>query len=68
MRLWGWFTRFDPQADLYPAQRRINGNRLVFDFPILIDACWKKGYPRPVVFDPSVEKRVEQRWDSYGID
>jgi UbiD family decarboxylase len=68
MRLWGWFTRFDPQADLYPAQRRINGNRLMFDFPIMIDARWKKGYPRPVAFDPSVEKRVDQRWDSYGID
>jgi UbiD family decarboxylase len=67
MRLWGWFTRFDPAADLHPAQRRIRGNRLVFDFPILIDARWKKGYPRPVAFDPAVEKRVNERWKSYGI-
>jgi 3-polyprenyl-4-hydroxybenzoate decarboxylase len=67
MRLWGWFTRFDPAADLHPAKRRIRGNRLVFEFPILIDARWKKGYPRPVAFDPAVEKRVNERWKSYGI-
>ena len=67
MRLWGWFTRFDPAADLYPANRAVCGNRLMFDFPILIDARWKKGYPQPVAFDPDVERRVDQRWGSYGI-
>jgi UbiD family decarboxylase len=67
MRLWGWFTRFDPAADLHPAGRRVQGNRLVFEFPILIDARWKKGYPRPVAFDPEVERRVDRNWDSYGI-
>jgi UbiD family decarboxylase len=67
MRLWGWFTRFDPAADLHPAKRKVRGNRMVFDFPILIDARWKKGYPHPVEFDPAVEKRVNARWKSYGI-
>ncbi len=67
MRLWGWFTRFDPAADLHPAGRKIKGNRLVLEFPILIDARWKKGYPRPVAFDPEVERRVDENWDSYGI-
>jgi 3-polyprenyl-4-hydroxybenzoate decarboxylase len=67
MRLWGWFTRFDPAADLHPAKRRIKGNRVVFDFPILIDARWKKGYPQPVEFDPSVARRVDERWGGYGI-
>ena len=65
--LWGWFTRFDPAADLHPAGRRIQGNRLLFDFPIAIDARWKKGYPRPVAFDPEVEQRVNARWEQYGI-
>ena len=60
--------RFDPAADLHPASRTIRGNRLVFDFPILIDARWKKGYPQPVEFDPDVQRKVHQRWDSYGID
>jgi 4-hydroxybenzoate decarboxylase subunit C len=67
MRLWGWFTRFDPAADLHPAGHKVRGNRLVFEFPILIDARWKKGYPRPVAFDPEVERRVNENWDSYGI-
>jgi len=68
MRLWGWFTRFDPAADLHPAGSRIQGNRVIFEFPILIDARWKKGYPRPVAFDPEVERRVNENWASYGID
>jgi UbiD family decarboxylase len=67
MLLWGWFTRFDPAADLHPAGRRVQGNRLLLDFPIAIDARWKKGYPRPVAFDPVVEKRVNERWGEYGI-
>jgi 4-hydroxy-3-polyprenylbenzoate decarboxylase len=67
MRLWGWFTRFDPAADLHPAGSRIQGNRVIFEFPILIDARWKKGYPRPVAFDPEVERRVNENWDRYGI-
>jgi 4-hydroxybenzoate decarboxylase subunit C len=67
LRLWGWFTRFDPAADLYPAGRQIVGNRLLFDFPLLIDARWKKGYPRPVAFDPEVARKVEKRWQDYRI-
>ncbi|RJQ81713.1 MAG: UbiD family decarboxylase [Desulfobacteraceae bacterium] len=65
--LWGWFTRFDPASDLHPAGRRIQGNRLLLDFPIAIDARWKKGYPRPVAFDPAVARRVDEKWKSYGI-
>jgi UbiD family decarboxylase len=67
MLLWGWFTRFDPSADLHPAERRIQGNRLLLEFPVAIDACWKKGYPRPVAFDPEIAERVEREWESYEI-
>jgi UbiD family decarboxylase len=67
LMLWGWFTRFDPLADLYPAGRTVVGNRLVFEFPIAIDARWKKGYPKPVEFDPAVEKRVERMWDTLNL-
>jgi 3-polyprenyl-4-hydroxybenzoate decarboxylase len=67
MMLWGWFTRFDPLADLYPAARTVVGNRLVFDFPIAIDARWKTGYPKPVEFDPAVQQRVERRWDTLNL-
>jgi 3-polyprenyl-4-hydroxybenzoate decarboxylase len=67
MRLWGWFTRFDPNADLHPAGRRIQGNRLVLDFPIIMDARWKTGYPQPVAFDPRVAQYVSRRWPEYGL-
>ncbi|BBO73812.1 hypothetical protein DSCW_12290 [Desulfosarcina widdelii] len=67
MMLWGWFTRFDPLADLYPAGRKVEGNRLLFDFPIAIDARWKTGYPKPVEFDPGVEKRVDRMWPRLGL-
>ncbi len=67
MMLWGWFTRFDPLMDLYPAERYVKGNRLILDFPIAIDARWKKGYPKPVEFDPAVEKRVNDKWSDYNL-
>ena len=67
MIFWGWFTRFDPLLDIHPAERQVRGNRLEFDAPIFIDARWKAGYPKPVEFDPAVEKRVNERWKSYNL-
>ena len=67
MMLWGWFTRFDPLADLHPAGREVAGNRLLLRPPILIDASWKPSYRRPVVFDPRREEQVQARWNQYGI-
>jgi UbiD family decarboxylase len=67
MMLWGWFTRFDPLADLHPAGLTVAGNRLLFEFPIAIDARWKTGYPKPVEFDPEVEKRVDRMWHRLGL-
>lgn len=67
LRLWGWFTRFDPARDIHPAARTIENNRLIFDFPIAIDARWKNGYPQPVAFDPAVADRVDRQWNEYGI-
>lgn len=67
MALWGWFTRFDPYMDIHPAQREMRGNKLVMHFPLLIDATWKQGYRKPVEFDPRIEQRVNDKWDSYEI-
>lgn len=67
LMLWGWFTRFDPLADLHPAGRTVVGNRLIFDFPIAIDARWKTGYPKPVEFDLDIEKRVDRMWKNLGL-
>ena len=68
MILWGWFTRFDPLADLHPAGRKVEGNRMILQTPIAIDATWKEGYRKPVAFDPDIAARVNAKWDSYGID
>lgn len=68
MRMWGWFTRFDPARDIHPAARTIVNNRLIFSFPIAIDARWKKGYPQPVAFDPDMADCVDRRWNEYGIE
>ena len=65
--LWGWFTRFDPLADLYPARRETVGNRLILHFPIAIDATWKPGYRQPVAFDPDRERQVTQNWARYDF-
>ena len=67
MLLWGWFTRFDPLADLHPAARTLDGNRLIFQFPICIDARWKPGYRKPVAFDPVTEEAVNKKWSRLGL-
>ncbi len=67
LSLWGWFTRFDPLMDLHPARRIPDGNRLLLEPPIGIDATWKEGYRLPVAFDPDRARQVEERWSEYGI-
>ncbi len=66
--LWGWFTRFDPLGDLYPARREARGNRMILHFPIAIDATWKEGYRKPLSLDPQKARSVDENWSSYGID
>jgi UbiD family decarboxylase len=67
MLLWGWFTRFDPLADLHPASRVQDGNRLILQFPICMDARWKAGYRRPVAFDPETVAAVDRKWGRLGL-
>jgi 3-polyprenyl-4-hydroxybenzoate decarboxylase len=67
LALWGWFTRFDPLADIHPAHRELAGNRILFQPPITIDATWKEGYRLPVAFDPDQQAKVKAKWDRYGI-
>jgi len=68
LMLWGWFTRFDPIADLHPLRREQVGNELVMHPPIAIDATWKEGYRQPVAFDPDRAQYVEENWPRYGIE
>ena len=49
------------------ADRVLAGNRLVFRFPICIDARWKPSYRQPVAFDPATVAAVDRKWNRLGI-
>ena len=67
LALWGWFTRFDPYRDFHATRQIVEENRLRFEPPFMIDATWKKGYRKPVAFDPDIAALVDKKWESYGI-
>ncbi len=62
--LWTVFTRFDPAHDIY-AQTRLHNHHLNYQFPIIIDARMKPGYPDELEPDPSIRKKVDERWKQY---
>ena len=63
--LWTTFTRFEPAADLHSRGREILRNHRVFEFPIVIDARMKPGYPDELFCDPDTAALVEKRWTEY---
>lgn len=65
--LWGWFTRFEPAADLVAAATEITGAVLRHFPPVVIDATHKEGYQKPLVMDPAVVEKVDRRWNEYRI-
>jgi len=65
--LWGWFTRFEPAADIIAARSELVGAVVRHQGPIVIDATHKEGYQQPLVMDPEVVERVTRRWNEYRI-
>ena len=63
--LWGIFTRFDPARDVLFPHMRLVGASPVYRGPMAIDATYKPGYPPPLKMDPSIVRRVDQRWKEY---
>jgi UbiD family decarboxylase len=61
--IWGIFTRFDCERDIVFADQRKVGISPVYNGVMGIDATWKKGYPEPLRMDPSVIKRVDEKWE-----
>jgi 4-hydroxy-3-polyprenylbenzoate decarboxylase len=59
--LWGLFTRFDCERDVFPARVETRGARAVCTGPLAIDATWKPGYPDPLVMPPDVVAAVDRR-------
>jgi len=63
--LWGLFTRFDPARDVIFSTTELRGAWAVPRGCLGIDATFKPGYPEPIVMDPAIIKRVDERWHQY---
>jgi 4-hydroxy-3-polyprenylbenzoate decarboxylase len=63
--IWGIFTRFDCERDVQFSKQGLIGISPIYKGVMGIDATWKKGYPEPLVMDPAIVERVDERWDSY---
>ncbi|MEX0602504.1 MAG: UbiD family decarboxylase [Bacteroidota bacterium] len=63
--IWGVFTRFDCERDVLFSEQRLLGISPIYKGLLGIDATWKKGYPKSLVMDPKVVRRVEDRWERY---
>jgi 4-hydroxy-3-polyprenylbenzoate decarboxylase len=63
--IWGTFSRFDCERDLTFSEQQLIGISPIYKGVMGIDATWKKGYPEPLVMDPAIVKKVNNRWESY---
>lgn len=66
--LWGIFTRFDPARDVFFEESKLRGAWPVHRGRMAIDATFKEGYPAPLEMDPEIVRKVDRRWEEYGID
>jgi UbiD family decarboxylase len=60
--IWGIFTRFDCERDVVFTETRLIGISPVYRGAMGIDATWKQGYPKPLVMDDEVVRRVDDKW------
>ena len=63
--LWGIFTRFDAARDVTFSAAEFRGIQPVYHGVMGIDATWKEHYPKPLVMDPDVVKKVDSKWSRY---
>lgn len=63
--IWGIFTRFDCAKDVSFTKMELRGVSPYYAGTLGIDATWKKGYPEPLAMDPTVVKKVDERWNEY---
>jgi 3-polyprenyl-4-hydroxybenzoate decarboxylase len=67
LALWGLFTRFDCERDIFFADCKLQGVKPVYSGLMGIDATWKPAYPNPVEMLPSIMDQVTERWKDYGL-
>lgn len=65
--LWGIFTRFDCERDIFFSNSVLHGVRAVHQGVLGIDATWKEGYPAAIEMSPQIEEQVKARWQTYGL-
>jgi UbiD family decarboxylase len=63
--LWITFTRFEPAADIYAADRRIVRNHIAYRGPVVIDARLKPGFPKELTCREDIAQLVTRRWKDY---
>jgi len=61
--IWGVFTRFDCERDVIFTENRMIGISSVYGGAMGIDATWKQGYPKPLVMDDEIVRRVDEKWE-----
>ncbi len=62
--VWTFFTRFEPAADIYCADRGISRFHVGLKPPIVFDCRLKPWYPHVLEVDPSTKKLVDDKVDS----
>ncbi|MEK6283696.1 MAG: UbiD family decarboxylase [Acidobacteriota bacterium] len=63
--LWSTWTRFEPAADIYAAQTKVERHHLSYSGPIVIDARLKPGFPKELVVSDDIRDLVNRRWREY---
>jgi UbiD family decarboxylase len=63
--IWGVFTRFDCERDVFFTEQRLIGAAPVYKGVMGIDATWKEGYPKVLSMPEDVVKKVDERWNEY---
>jgi len=63
--IWGIFTRFDPQKDVFFERTKMENATPHYEGRLCIDATWKANYPEPLKMPEDIRKLVDQKWDAY---
>ncbi len=63
--LWGIFTRFDCARDVSFSAAEFKGVEPVYHGIMGIDATWKENYPKPLIMNPDVIRKVDSQWSRY---
>ncbi len=63
--LWSTWTRFEPAADIYAAETKVERHHLSYTGPVVIDARTKPGFPAELVVRDDIAALVDRRWSEY---